>query len=99
MAMRDVQDCLAQDNLQDLDLATSGLEEALFGLNRRLSAERQGDSNPLQGIRNTLGSLKDELFSDDDWEDDPWANPGRPPARSRGMSRRDLDPWDDDFRR
>ena len=52
-----------------------------------------------QGIRNTLGSLKDELFSDDDWEDDPWANPGRPPARSRGMSRRDLDPWDDDFRR
>ena len=99
MAMRDVQDCLAQDNLQDLDLATSGLEEALFGLNRRLSAERQGDSNPLQGIRNTLGSLKDELFSDDDWEDDPWANPGRPPARSRGMSRRDFDPWDDDFRR
>ena len=99
MAMRDVQDCLDQENLQDLDLATSGLEEALFGLNRRLSAERQVDSNPLQGIRNTLGSLKDELFSDDDWEDDPWANPGRPPARSRGMSRRDLDPWDDDFRR
>ncbi|AII43484.1 MAG: molecular chaperone DnaK [Cyanobacteriota bacterium] len=99
MAMRDVQDCLDQENLQDLDLATSGLEEALFGLNRRLSAERQVDSNPLQGIRNTLGSLKDELFSDDDWEDDPWANSGRPPARSRGMSRRDLDPWDDDFRR
>ena len=99
MAMRDVQDCLDQENLQDLDLATSGLEEALFGLNRRLSAERQVDSNPLQGIRNTLGSLKDELFADDDWEDDPWANPGRPPARSRGMSRRDLDPWDDDFRR
>ena len=99
MAMRDVQDCLDQENLQDLDLATSGLEEALFGLNRRLSAERQVDSNPLQGIRNTLGSLKDELFSDEDWEDDPWANPGRPPARSRGMSRRDLDPWDDDFRR
>ena len=99
MAMRDVQDCLAQDDSQEIDLAASGLEEALFGLNRRLSAERQGDSNPLQGIRNTLGSLKDELFSDDDWDDDPWANPGRSAASNRGMSRRDLDPWDDDYRR
>ena len=99
MAMRDVQDCLAQDDLQELDLLTSGLEEALFGLNRRLSAERQGDGNPLQGIRNTLGSLKDELFADDDWDDDPWGSPGRPSASGRGMSRRDLDPWDDDFRR
>ena len=62
MAMRDVQDCIANDDLQELDLCVSGLEEALFGLNRRLSAERQADGSPLQGIRNTLGSLKDELF-------------------------------------
>ena len=97
MAMRDVQDCLAQDDLQELDLCVSGLEEALFGLNRRLSAERQVDGNPLQGIRSTLGSLKDELFADD-WEDDPWAAPSRGP-RDRGMSRRDSDPWDNDFYR
>ncbi|MBL6801743.1 MAG: molecular chaperone DnaK [Cyanobacteria bacterium] len=97
MAMRDVQDCLAQDDLQELDLCVSSLEEALFGLNRRLSAERQTDGRPLQGIRNTLGSLKDELFADD-WDDDPWAAPSRPP-RNRAMSRRDSDPWDDDFYR
>ena len=97
MAMRDVQDCLNQDDLQELDLCVSGLEEALFGLNRRLSAERQVDGNPLQGIRNTLGSLKDELFADD-WDDDPWASPSRSP-RDRSMSRRDSDPWDDDFYR
>ena len=95
MAMRDVQDCLNQDDLQELDLCVSGLEEALFGLNRRLSAERQVDGNPLQGIRNTLGSLKDELFADD-WDDDPWASPSRSP-RDRSMSRRDTDPWDDDY--
>ena len=97
MAMRDVQDCLAQDDLQELDLCVSSLEEALFGLNRRLSAERQTDGRPLQGIRNTLGSLKDELFSDD-WDDDPWAAPSRPP-RNRATNRRDSDPWDDDFYR
>ena len=97
MAMRDVQDCLAQDDLQELDLCVSGLEEALFGLNRRLSAERQVDGNPLQGIRSTLGSLKDELFADD-WEDDSWAAPTRGP-RDRNMGRRDSDPWDDDFYR
>ncbi|MEB3254676.1 MAG: molecular chaperone DnaK [Synechococcus sp.] len=95
MAMRDVQDCLNQDDLQELDLCVSGLEEALFGLNRRLSAERQVDGNPLQGIRNTLGSLKDELFADD-WDDDPWASPSRSP-RDRSMNRRDTDPWDDDY--
>ena len=98
MAIRDVQDCLAQDDLQELDLTVSGLEEALFGLNRRLSMERQGDGNPLQGLRSTLGSLKDELFSDD-WEDDPWGTPNRPPSRSRGLGQRDSDPWDDDFYR
>ncbi len=98
MAMRDVQDCLANDDLQELDLCVSGLEEALFGLNRRLSAERQADGSPLQGIRNTLGSLKDELFADD-WDDDPWGPPSRPDDRGRGLSRRDPAPWDDDLYR
>jgi molecular chaperone DnaK len=98
MAMRDVQDCLANDDLQELDLCVSGLEEALFGLNRRLSAERQSDGSPLQGIRNTLGSLKDELFADD-WDDDPWGPPSRPGERGRGLSRRDPAPWDDDIYR
>ena len=96
--MRDVQDALAEDDLQALDLCVSGLEEALFGLNRRLSAERQGDGSPLQGIRNTLGSLKDELFSDD-WDDDPWGSPSRPVDRDRGYNRRDSSSWDDDFYR
>ena len=98
MAMRDVQDCLANDDLQELDLCVSGLEEALFGLNRRLSAERQADGSPLQGIRNTLGSLKDELFADD-WDDDPWGPPSRPGDRGLGLSRRDPAPWDDDIYR
>ena len=98
MAIRDVQDCLAADDMQELDLCVSGLEEALFGLNRRLSAERQGDGRPLQGIRNTLGSLKDELFADD-WDDDPWGAPSRPVDRERGMSRRNDGGWDDDFYR
>ena len=96
MAIRDVQDCLAADDLQEIDLSVSGLEEALFGLNRRLSAERQSDGSPLQGIRSTLGSLKDELFSDD-WDDDPWGAPSRPPDRSRGLNRRDASAWDDDI--
>ena len=47
MAMRDVQDCLANDDLQEPDLCVSGLEEACFGLNRRLSAERLVDGSPL----------------------------------------------------
>ena len=98
MAIRDVQDCLAADDLQEIDLSVSGLEEAMFGLNRRLSAERQSDGSPLQGIRSTLGSLKDELFSDD-WDDDPWGAPSRPPDRSRGLNRRDASAWDDDIYR
>ena len=98
MAIRDVQDCLAADDLQEIDLSVSGLEEALFGLNRRLTAERQSDGSPLQGIRSTLGSLKDELFSDD-WDDDPWGAPSRPPDRSRGLNRRDASAWDDDIYR
>ena len=98
MAIRDVQDCLAADDLQEIDLSVSGLEEAMFGLNRRLSAERQSDGSPLQGIRSTLGSLKDELFSDD-WDEDHWGAPSRPPDRSRGLNRRDASAWDDDIYR
>ena len=94
--MRDVQDLLEQDDLQELELAVSGLQEALFGLNRRLTAERQTEVGPLQGLKSTLGTLKDELFAEDDWDDDPWASPQtRYDGRVRG-SRRGLDPWDDD---
>ena len=83
VAMRDLQDQLSGDDLTDVDLAVSQLQEALYGLNRRLAKERSQDSNPLQGLKNTLGSLKDELFADDDWDDwdrgrsrDPWSEPG-----------------------
>ena len=82
IAVRDVQDQLNAGDLADLDLSVSQLQEALYGLNRRLAKERTQDSNPLQGLKNTLGSLKDELFADDDWDDwdrgrsrDPWAEP------------------------
>ncbi|MEB3319996.1 MAG: Hsp70 family protein, partial [Cyanobium sp.] len=87
MAVRDVQDLLALEERGDsdpgeLDLAVSQLQEALFGLNRRILSERRADQGPLQGLKNTLGSLKDELFADDDaWDDwsrpssDPWAMP------------------------
>ncbi len=96
MSVRDVQDLLQQDDLQELEMAVSGLQEALFGLNRRLTAERQIDGGPLQGLKSTLGTLKDELFADDDWDDDPWASPQtRYDGRMRG-SRRGIDPWDDD---
>ena len=99
MSVRDVQDLLQQDDLQELEMAVSGLQEALFGLNRRLTAERQTDSGPLQGLKSTLGTLKDELFAEDDWDDDPWASPqsryDRYDGRMRG-SRGGIDPWDDD---
>jgi molecular chaperone DnaK len=101
MALRELQDLLllearGQGEPGDLELAVSQLQEALFGLNRRLLSERKVDSNPLQGLKNTLGTLKDELFSDDDWEDDwsrptadPWASaPGRR-AEAEGGYRRD----------
>jgi len=91
IAMRDVQDQLAGGDPADLDLSVSQLQEALFGLNRRLASERRQDSNPLQGLKNTLGSIKDELFADDDWDDwergrsrDPWAEPSWSAARSVG---------------
>jgi len=83
IAVRDVQDQLASGDLADLDLAVSQLQEAIYGLNRRLASERKQDSSPLQGLKNTLGSIKDELFADDDWDDwdsrgrtrDPWGEP------------------------
>ena len=97
MSVRDVQDLLQQDDLQELEMAVSGLQEALFGLNRRLTAERQIEAGPLQGLKSTLGTLKDELFAEDDWDDDPWASPQtRYDGRMRG-SRRGMDPWDDSF--
>jgi molecular chaperone DnaK len=99
MAMRDVQDLLEQDDLQELELGVASLQEALFGLNRRLSSERRTDASPLQGIRNTLGSLKDELFSDEDWDDDPWESPSRLSDSRPNMRRRDMNSWDDDFYR
>ena len=87
LALREVQDLLRQDEPTDLELAVSGLQEALFGLNRRLMGERRPEGGPLQGLKNTLGSLKDELFADDDWDDwdrdgrsDPWSSPVRPPS-------------------
>lgn len=98
-AMRDVQDLLEQNDLQELELAVASLQEALFGLNRRISSERRTDANPLQGIRNTLGSLKDELFSDDDWDEDPWNSPARSSDGRRIYRGRELNPWDDDFYR
>ncbi len=99
IALRDVEELLEGDDLQELELAVAGLQEALFGLNRRLSAEKKFDNNPLQGIKNTFGSLKDELFSDDYWDDDPWDNPNRRNEGRSKVNRRDQDPWDNDFYR
>jgi len=87
LALRDVQDLLRSEDTAELELAVSQLQEALFGLNRRLMSERRAEAGPLQGIKNTLGSLRDELFADDDddaWDrdgrSDPWASvPRRPP--------------------
>ena len=92
LAMRDVQDQLSSGDLTDLDLGVSQLQEAIYALNRRLASERKQDSNPLQGIKNTLGSLKDELFAEDDWDDwdrgsrgrDPWAEPSWSAPRPSG---------------
>ncbi|WP_411876784.1 molecular chaperone DnaK [Vulcanococcus limneticus] len=113
IAVRDVQDLLAAasrdgGDLGELDLAVSQLQESLYGLNRRLASERKVESNPLQGLKNTLGSLKDELFADDDWDDwdrggtggryrDPWAEPSWSAARNereRSGSSWDRQAWD-----
>jgi molecular chaperone DnaK len=87
LALRDVQDLLRSEDTAELELAVSQLQEALFGLNRRVLSERRAEAGPLQGIKNTLGSLRDELFADDDYDEwdrdgrsDPWASvPRRPP--------------------
>jgi molecular chaperone DnaK len=90
LALRDVQELLTQEDAAELELAVSQLQEALFGLNRRLLSERRAEAGPLQGLKNTLGSLRDELFADDDWDDwdrdgrsDPWATPPRRPPAER----------------
>jgi molecular chaperone DnaK len=105
IAVRDVQEQLAGGDLGDLDLAVSQLQEALYGLNRRLASERKQESNPLQGLKNTLGSIKDELFSDDDWDDwdrgrsrDPWSEPSwsagsRDSSRDSSWDREPVRPW------
>ncbi len=97
VCMREVQDLLEINDLNQLELSLGSLQEALFGLNRVLSAERNIESNPLQGIKNTFGSLKDELFSDDYWDDDPWEYQGRN-SRSN-YDRNDGDGWDNDIYR
>ena len=103
ISLRDVQEFLDNEDLAELDIAVSALQEALFGLNRRVSAEKRTDNNPIKGIKNTFGSLKDELFSDDYWDDDPWDYQ----ASSRGMNtdyrdrdrerERERERWDNDF--
>ncbi len=101
VAIRDVEDLLEDNDLQELEYAVGSLQEALFGLNRRLSAEKRTESSPLQGIKNTFGSLKDELFSDEYWDDDPWDYSPRGQNRNseNNYGRRDIDPWDNDYYR
>ncbi len=98
LAIQDVEEFIDDDDPQELEISVSSLQEALFGLNRRFAAEKKVDSNPLQGIKNTFGSLKDELFSDDYWDDDPWDNQMNSNSRnSRYGNSRDDDPWDNDY--
>jgi molecular chaperone DnaK len=91
-ALRELRDGLEQGDEREVDLLVSQLEEGLYGLNRRMSAERRESEGggPLQGLRSTLGSLKDELFADDDWDD--WERPGAGAGPRRGPGRSD-DPW------
>ena len=97
LAIQDVEEFI-DDDPQELEISVSSLQEALFGLNRKFAAEKKVDSNPLQGIKNTFGSLKDELFSDDYWDDDPWDNQMNSNSRnSRYGNSRDDDPWDNDY--
>ena len=98
IAIQDVEEFLEDEDPQELELSCSALQEALFGLNRKFAAERKTESNPLQGIKNTFGSIKDELFSDDYWDDDPWDNQmNRNYRNSRYGDSRDDDPWDNDY--
>jgi len=98
IAIQDVEEYLEDEDPQELELSCSALQEALFGLNRKFAAEKKFESNPFQGIKNTFGSLKDELFSDDYWDDDPWDNQiDRNFRNSRYGNSRDDDPWDNDY--
>ncbi len=99
IAIQDVEEFIEDEDQQELELAVSSLQEALFGLNRRFAAERKVENNPLQGIKNTFGSLKDELFSDDYWDDDdPWdRETDRNYRNSRYGNSREDDPWDNDY--
>tara|TARA_Y100001968_G_scaffold167127_1_gene153079 strand:+ start:270 stop:2267 length:1998 start_codon:yes stop_codon:yes gene_type:complete len=98
IAIQDVEEFLEDNDPQELELSVSALQEALFGLNRRFAAEKKFDNNPLQGIKNTFGSIKDELFSDDYWDDDPWdSEMNRNYKNSRYGNSRDDDPWDNDY--
>ena len=98
IAIQDVEEFLENQDPQELELSCSVLQEALFGLNRKFAAEKKIESNPLQGIKNTFGSIKDELFSDDYWDDDPWDNQiDRNYRNSRYGNSRDDDPWDNDY--
>jgi len=98
LAIQDVEEYIADDDPQELEISVSALQEALFGLNRKFASVKKTDSNPLQSIKNTFGSLKDELFSDDYWDDDPWDNQmDRNYRNSRYGNSRDDDPWDNDY--
>ena len=98
IAIQDVEEFLEDEDPQELELSCSALQEALFGLNRKFAAEKKIESNPLQGIKNTFGSIKDELFSDDYWDEDPWDNQiDRNYRNSRYGNSRDDDPWDNDY--
>ena len=98
LAIQDVEEFIDDNDPQELEISVSSLQEALFGLNRKFAAEKKVDSNPLQGIKNTFGSIKDELFSDDYWDDDPWDNQMNSNYKnSRYSNSRDSDPWDNDY--
>ena len=77
---------------------SSLLQIFCLSLNRKFATVKKTENNPLQGIKNTFGSLKDELFSDDYWDDDPWDNQmNRNYRNSRYGNSRDDDPWDNDY--
>ena len=98
IAIQDVEEFLDDNDPHELEVSVSSLQEALFGLNRRFAVERKIENNPLKGIKNTFGSIKDELFSDDYWDDDPWDNQmNRNYRNSRYGDSRDDDPWDNDY--
>ncbi len=98
IAIQDVEEFLEDEDPQELEISCSALQEALFGLNRKFASEKKIENNPLQGIKNTFGSIKDELFSDDYWDDDPWDNQiDRNYRNPRYGNSRDDDPWDNDY--